>query len=91
MSAKVVIAWVLTISSITLALWALFGVEQIRSVPLIRTPGLAVLVIVGLGLLYVMLRGRFGEWGRLTLAALAFVASLGSAALALWIAAFSDY
>lgn len=83
MSARVIIAWILTILAVLLALGALFGFEIIRSDPVVLVPAVAALVAIAAGLLYVMVRGRLGEWGRLAFAAIAFVVSLGCLAAAI--------
>ncbi len=89
MSARVVIAWILTILAVLLALGAFFWVEIFRSNPVVLVPAVAVIVVVAAGLLYVMVRGKFGEWGRLALAAVAFVASLVCVAVAIFFDAVS--
>ena len=89
MSARVVIAWILTILAVLLGLWALVGYEIFRSNPVILVPGIAVLAVVAGGLLYVMARGKLGEWGRLALAATAFVVSLVCVAVSIFFDAVS--
>ena len=85
MSARVTIAWILSIIAVLLASGALLGSEIIRSTPDVLVPGLAALLVIGGGLLYVMVRKTVGEWGRLALAAMAFVVSLGCFAVAIFL------
>src|SRR5262245_4600040 len=89
MSARVVIAWILTILAVLLGSWALFGYEFVRSAPVILVPGVAVLALVAGGLVYVMARGKFGEWGRVLLAAAAFVVGLACVAASTFLEAVS--
>jgi hypothetical protein len=85
---KLVIAWILTVVAILLALGGLFAFEPIyKDTNLIRL-GVAAFVVLGGGLLYVMARGNFQDWARLSLAGTALVVSLILFALALfWSAA----
>jgi hypothetical protein len=86
MSARVVVAWILTIFAVLLGLG---GFYTFRDTPEILVPGVGGTVVVVGGLPSPVVRGKLGEWGRLTLAAMAFVAGLVCLAVAVLFEALS--
>jgi hypothetical protein len=85
MSAKLILAWILAILAIVLAVaGVVFGYQAATA----RSDGfarlaIAALVLIGGGLFYVMVRGKFGEGLRLALSGGAFALCL--ALLGFWV------
>jgi hypothetical protein len=85
MSAKLILAWILAVLVIVVAVTGVvvgFQAATARSDGLARL-AIAALVLIGAGLLYVMVRGKFGEGLRLALSGGAFVLCL--ALLGFWV------